>query len=539
MENKKYCSLKQHSEIYATIFCQKCEIYMCNKCEKIHSEYCQNHIPYSLNKDIKNNFTGLCKIENHWSKLVYYCKDHNQLCCAACITKIKGKGNGQHTDCNICFIEEIKDIKKNKLEENIKRLEELSENIEKSINEIKIIFEKLNKSKEELKLEIQKNFTTIRNKINEREDELLLEVDKKYEEIFFKEEFVKESEKLPKRINESIKQGNLIIKDWNENKCDLNFLLNDCINIENYIKEIDILNDNIKKYNNMNSEIKYYSEKDLNELLIIIKNFGKLITFNKNEKYLPVITENFFISQNPLIISPNNNCTQQKVTMDPCPIKDNEKKIFHILKNNDWNIIRIYNNFESFKSQNYNELKLPINGYGSEWTIFKNCLYYCANKTGVKIAKLNLETNKIEIEKELNDNAQDYGQWSGYGTVIFISNPQSIYIIYQSKNGNKLVIREINPDTLEIIKSWETDSKPKKTYGALFMIGKTLFGIERYNSSPTKIIYKYDLDKNKSYNINMNFQNIGGYDTSLHFCYSTGQLWTVNNGKFYSYDVEL
>ena len=71
------------------------------------------------------------------------------------------------------------------------------------------------------------------------------------------------------------------------------------------------------------------------------------------------------------------------------------------------------------------------------------------------------------------------------------------------------------------------------------MIGKTLFGIDKYGSSPTKIIYKYDLDKKTSYNVNINFQNIGGYDTSLHYCYATKQLWTVNNGKFYSYDVDL
>ena len=71
------------------------------------------------------------------------------------------------------------------------------------------------------------------------------------------------------------------------------------------------------------------------------------------------------------------------------------------------------------------------------------------------------------------------------------------------------------------------------------MIGNILFGIDKYDSSPTKIIYKYDLDNKISYNTNINFQNFGGYDTSLHYCYSTGQLWTINNGKFYSYDVEL
>jgi len=261
MENKAFCSSKDHSEINAISYCQKCEIYMCNKCEKIHLEICKNHIPYGLNKDSKNTFTGLCKINNHSSKLIFFCKDHNQLCCGLCITKIKGEGYGQHTDCNLCFIKDIKDGKKSKLDENIKKLEELSQIIDKSINELKNIFEKINKSKEDIKINIQKTFTTIRNKINEREDELLKEVDKIYDDTFFTEDIVKKGEKLPKRIKESIQQGNLINNEWNENKYELNYLLNDCITIENNMKEIDIINESITKYNSTKSEIKIIQKK--------------------------------------------------------------------------------------------------------------------------------------------------------------------------------------------------------------------------------------------------------------------------------------
>ena len=66
----------------------------------------------------------------------YFCKTHNQLCCAACIPKIKNKKNGQHTDCEIYLIEDIKDKKKNKLNENIKCLEDLSNILENTINEL-------------------------------------------------------------------------------------------------------------------------------------------------------------------------------------------------------------------------------------------------------------------------------------------------------------------------------------------------------------------------------------------------------------------
>ena len=148
---------------------------MWNKCENIHKKLCYNHSPYNLKENINEIFTGICKEKNHLNDLDYFCKDHNILCCAACISKIKGKGNGQHADCNICFLENIKNEKKNKLKNNIKILEELSNKLKQSIKELKIILEKNDKEKEDIKSKIQNIFTKLRSALNEREDELLLE----------------------------------------------------------------------------------------------------------------------------------------------------------------------------------------------------------------------------------------------------------------------------------------------------------------------------------------------------------------------------
>ena len=113
MENKsKKCSLKKHCEIDAISFCYECKTYFCNKCQNFHSEIFENHKLYKLNQDINEIFTGFCNEKNHYGKLKYFCNSHNKLCCAECITKLKDKENGQHTDCNICFIEEIKNEKK-------------------------------------------------------------------------------------------------------------------------------------------------------------------------------------------------------------------------------------------------------------------------------------------------------------------------------------------------------------------------------------------------------------------------------------------
>ena len=288
MENLIKCSSKDHLEIDSIIYCQKCEIYMCKKCEIIHTSLCPNHLQFILDKNIKDSFTGLCKEKNHPNKLNYFCKTHNQLCCAACISKIKDKENGQHSNCEIFTIENIKDEKKNKLKENLNCLEELSKKLEESIKELKELFEKINKSKEELKLKIQSIFTKIRNALNDREDELLLDVDNQFNKLFGDENIIKESEKLPKKIVSSLEKGKIIEKEWNDNN--INSLINDCINVENNIQDINIINENIKKCNkNSNNKIEFYpNENSINTFLETIKSLGRIYYKNFRFKKCPM-----------------------------------------------------------------------------------------------------------------------------------------------------------------------------------------------------------------------------------------------------------
>ena len=278
-KQKKKCSLKEHLEIDAISFCQICKIYMCNKCDNIHSSLFEKHNTHKTNKE-NEIFTEFCKEKNHSSKLNYFCKNHNQLCCSSCLCKLNKIGDGQHKDCDVCYIEDIKEEKKNKLKENIKCLEELQNKFNESIESLKKIFQNIEKDKEDLKLEIQNIFTKIRTTLNDREDELLSEVDNLFNTKYFHEDIIKKGEKLQKQIKISLEKGKLIDKEWDNNN--LYSYINDCINIENSIKNINIINESINKCN-INNKIKFKfepNENQLDDFLKIIKLFGK-INFNK------------------------------------------------------------------------------------------------------------------------------------------------------------------------------------------------------------------------------------------------------------------
>jgi len=280
---KGKCSLNEHKENDAISFCPECTIFMCNKCEKIHSGLCQNHHPYNLN-NMDEEFIGICKENNHFLKLDFFCVTHNQLCCPACITKIKIKKYGKHKDCQICSIKKIKNEKKIKLEENIQKLEDLSKKIEQTINDLKAMLRIIDNNKEELKTKIQEIFTKMRNMLNIREDELLLEVDKKFDELFLDEKIVKKSENLPQEIKIYLEKGKKINNEW-ENKEKLTSIINDCINIENTINNINNINDNIKNFKEKkNYVIKLKpNEEELEECLNGIKEIGEIYCDEKEE----------------------------------------------------------------------------------------------------------------------------------------------------------------------------------------------------------------------------------------------------------------
>jgi len=357
-KQKNFCS--SHKESDAISFCEQCKIFMCNKCLTHHKELFKNHQQYNIDKNNNDIFIDICKENGHERKLEFYCKTHNKLCCGLCISKLNEKGYGQHKDCEVCSIENIKEEKKNKLNENIKYLQDLSGDLENTINELKSIFENINKSKEELKLYVQKIFTKIRCAVNEREDELLLEIDNKYNENYCKEDIIEQSIKLPNKIKKSLEKGKLSDDDWNNNN-KLSSLINDCINIENNIKNINYINDNIKNSHKFIKIKIYFTPQDesMNEFVQSIKTFGKInvhlsnfedsiILKNKDDsqKLIELISNRIEINDTKLLYRASRDGHSFKNVVDK--LKDKSNLIFIYLSGNE----RIFGNYLKTKLDN-------------------------------------------------------------------------------------------------------------------------------------------------------------------------------------------
>ena len=391
--NKK-CSLKKHSEINAINYCAKCKLYLCNKCKNFHTELFEAHHLFDLNKDINTIYTGYCKEKKHNNELEYFCKNHNQLCCAACIAKIGGEGNGQHSNCQVSFIKDIKEEKKNNLESNMKCLEDLFCKLEESLNNIKNYSQILIENKDSVKLKIQKTFTKIRNILNEREDELMLEVDKIYNLLFSNENIIEESKKHKNYIKKSLDEEKINDKEWNDNN--LNLYINHCLNIENNIKYVKKLNELIKKCN-LHKNITFDfnpNENDISQKFINkIKTFGiiennkiksKIISLNDYFTINNWLNENIGNIQNYELIDRIN----LKSILNPDIIQNLKKipNLFWLMKDKKNNILGC---FHSVELENLNRNSKSF-----------NCFLYSINND--KKLEKNFENHTFEFEKEIS-----------------------------------------------------------------------------------------------------------------------------------------
>ena len=283
METKKpKCS--SDKELDAIVYCGECKIYMCSKCEQFHSKLLSAHQTMNLDKEDGEIFTGICKEPNHGNKLEFFCKNHNSLCCVSCTSKIGKKGLGLHKDCDVCFLEDIKEEKKEKFKSNTKYLEEISNTLKESIDNLIKTNEKIAKDREDIHLKIEKTFSKIRSKVNNREEEILAEVNGLFDKMYIDEKNLKKWDELPNAIKSSLEKGKKI--ESNDDK--LVLFIDECINIENNLKEINKINQIIKKNIDKGyKEVQFnFDEEQIDSLLGYIKIFGNISVNNFDSSIL-------------------------------------------------------------------------------------------------------------------------------------------------------------------------------------------------------------------------------------------------------------
>ena len=395
--NKK-CAFEEHKNIDAIDYCSECDIYVCEKCKDYHQYLVENNHNKNLRNKENNEINNeICYEHNHENKYEYFCKTHNTLCCIKCVTKIRGSGNGQHSQCDICLIDDIREEKKMKLKQNISYLENIS-TFDSLINKLKSAYEEISDKKEKLKIKIQKLFSKIRNELNKREDQLLLKVDQIYEKYFFNKNLNKEIDKIINQINISLKKGKSTLNDYNNKNINLISLINDCVIIENSVKDMNLIKENYKKYeNNKKNKIDIKLKEEEINFLMNIKNFGNIfandfiyklennsIEFNHKQKYIILgdknnIVEKIIDDNRFILIKGENILETQKIHKWKISLLNTKSKLIMVGITQD--------------EQNLNPSLNNINGW----------YFYCFNSTLYSGKPHNYKNKIASSEKIIKD----------------------------------------------------------------------------------------------------------------------------------------
>ena len=393
------CSFLEHGNIDAIGYCNECDIYICEKCKDYHNNlieiYHNKTNTILMNKENNEEDIEICYEQNHHEKLEYFCKTHNKLCCRACVTKIKGLGNGQHSQCDICFIKDIINERKILLKNNVIYLQNNFSSFDDLYNKLKSSYEEISEKKEKLKIKIQKLFTKIRNDINKREDQLLLKVEQIYDNHFFDKNIIKELNKIKNQINISFNKGKLALNKFDTNNTNIISLINDCILIEESIKNINKIKEHYLKYSkNKKIIIDLKLKEEEIKFITNIKTLGEIYSNNYFYKIKNNFDELNFSNRKYIIIDNKENVAKK------------------IVEDNQFTLIKCENNFELNKIYKWkinilnSKLKVIMVGITQEENNSNISLnningwyFYCFNSTLYSGKPHNYKNKKLNIDK--------------------------------------------------------------------------------------------------------------------------------------------
>jgi len=391
-------------------------------------------------------------------------------------------------------------------------------------------FSKIINNTIELKNKIEKQI----NDINELYDKTIADLTKSFEEKI--EKLIKQENDIKEKLQNEVTK----VKEKLEN------FLSEATNQINLSERINKGFKYFKEEKNIIKNLSYVSNINKNKKIMnnLLKERMKSIKFCYSEENSNIKYEEFYFNGGRFLKKiEKGNCefnfegkTQGRILFDI-----ESDKVYYIDGYYSKEMF-VYENYENLKlKKNSHIIKFPTNISASYSVIHKGFFYYFEHSKN-NLIKYDLKQNKILMSKAIlsEANLDNQNQWGGDININLISDNNNLYAIYASNNNNRRIsIALIDENSLNVIKTWNTDSLEKQNCGPIFMINDVLYHIKNYGNENDSVIYSYDLKNGRSNQINIPFENIGRYDSSLTYYPHLNCLMTVNNKKIYKYNVFL
>ncbi|XP_028329337.1 myocilin-like [Gouania willdenowi] len=181
----------------------------------------------------------------------------------------------------------------------------------------------------------------------------------------------------------------------------------------------------------------------------------------------------------------------------------------------------------------------PVESTGA--TIYKGSLYYQLRRSRTLI-RYNLTSETVAAHVEL-PYAGFHGQypysWGGYTDIDFAADEQGLWVIYStSKAKGAIVISQLDPKSLEVMRSWETNIRKNTVANAFMMCGR-LYTVASYTAANTSINYMFDTSTGEGRTVSVSLKNKYRYNSMVDYNHALRKLYAWDNFHMVTYSLRL
>lgn len=204
-------------------------------------------------------------------------------------------------------------------------------------------------------------------------------------------------------------------------------------------------------------------------------------------------------------------------------------------------IVREYKSMADFvsgaESRTYN---LPFKWAGTNHVVYNGSLYFNKYQSNI-IIKYSFDLGRVLAQRSLEyagfHNVYPY-TWGGFSDIDLMADEIGLWAVYATnQNAGNIVISQLNQDTLEVMKSWNT-GYPKRSAGESFMICGTLY-VTNSHLTGAKVYYSYSTKTSTYEYTDIPFHNQYFHISMLDYNARDRALYAWNNGHQVLFNVTL
>ncbi|KAB0377578.1 hypothetical protein FD755_012022 [Muntiacus reevesi] len=184
-------------------------------------------------------------------------------------------------------------------------------------------------------------------------------------------------------------------------------------------------------------------------------------------------------------------------------------------------------------------LPRPVESTGA--VVYRGSLYFQAAESRT-LLRYDLRAETLRAEKEI-PGAGYHGQfpysWGGYTDIDLAVDETGLWVIYSTEAAKgAIVLSKLNPETLELEQTWETNIR-KQSVANAFVICGTLYTVSSYSSPDATVNFAYDTGTGSSKALTVPFKNRYKYSSMIDYNPLERKLFAWDNFNMVTYDIKL